>query len=159
MPQMTKSKLSEFEQWWENEGYFEAKKKGLLTEVPDAVEIARLAYQKGLYTSPPPMQCIGKSLGFPTHFIRCDCGGHMLECEVYNWKNGDAGVNFTIWQYGRDGKQIRGWREKLRWCWQILKTGMPWADDIIATNKEARGLAEFILQNVPKEQSNEETKQ
>lgn len=147
-----------FEKWWETEGYFQAKKAGLLGDVPDAVEIARLAYERGLYTAPPSMESFGKSLNFPTHLIRCDCSGHMLECEVYNWQNGESGVNFSIWERGRNGKKIRSWREKFRWCWQILKTGMPWADDIIATNKEARGLAEFILQNVPKEQPNEETK-
>lgn len=155
---------SPFEKWWENKGYFLARDKKLLglegnNTIPDAVEIARLAYEEGLYTSPPPMEVIGKSLNFPTHFIHCNCSGHMLECEVYDWKDGDAGVNFSIWERGRDGKKIRTWREKLRWCWQILRTGMPWADDIIATNKDARGLANFILQNLPKEESNEETKE
>lgn len=148
-------KSTHFEKWWENTGCLLAKQKGILD---DPVEIARLAFEQGLYTTPPEMVALGKSFTFPTHFTKCSCGAHQLECEVYNYKDGDAGVNFTIWEYGRDGKRIHGWKEKFRWCWKILKTGMPWADDIIATNKEARGLAEFILQHVPKEQSNEETK-
>ena len=75
----------------------------------------------------------------------------MFEVERYDYRDGDEGYNFVIWARGRDGKKIYGWREKIRWCWNILKTGSPWADDIIATNKDARGLAEFILQTLPKD--------
>jgi hypothetical protein len=149
---------TDFEKWWENEGYFEAKKKGLLTEVPDAVEIARLAYQKGLYTSPMPVHSASVWANFKSHFIKCSCTCQQLECEVYDYKDGDAGVNFTMWKRGRSGKTLETWKERIRWCWHILTTGSLWADDIIATNQDARGLAEFILQNVPLEQSNEETK-
>ena len=149
---------TQFEKWWENKGLLAARKKGLLEGTPDAVEIARLAFETGLYESPPEFVALGKARNFPTHFVKCDCGGHQLECEVFNYKDGEAGVNFTVWEYGRDGKKIRSWKEKFRWCWNIIKTGMPWADDIIVTNKEARGLASFILQNVPTEQSNEENK-
>lgn len=144
-----------FAKWWENKGYFLAKEKGIL-DAP--VEIARLAYETGLYES--PIMLDGKTLfDFKSHFIKCTCSGHMLEAEVFDYKNGDVGVNFSIWERSRDGKQITSWKEKFRWCWHILKTGCPWADDIIATNKEARGLAEFLLQNLPKEETNEETKQ
>jgi hypothetical protein len=95
---------------------------------------------------------------FKSHFIKCNCGCQMFEVERYDYRDGDEGYNFVIWARGRDGKKIYGWREKIRWCWNILKTGSPWADDIIATNKDARGLANFILQTLPKEESNEETK-
>jgi hypothetical protein len=156
----SKSNLSPFEKWWENKGYFLAKEKGILGDGTcfnhgDPVEIARLAYETGLYQS--PIMISGKDLTvFPSHFIKCSCSGHMLECEVYDYMDGDAGVNFSIWERGREGKKLHTWKERLRWCWHILKTGCLWADDIIATNKEARGLAEFILQNVPKEQPHEE---
>lgn len=152
-----------FEKWWENKGYFLARDKKLLglegnNTIPDAVEIARLAYEEGLQTSPIVVN--GKTLfEFKSHFIKCTCTCQQLECEVYDYKDGDSGVNFSIWCHSRHGKKIHSWKERLRWCWQILRTGMPWADDIIATNKEARGLANFILQNLPKEESNEETKE
>lgn len=139
-----------FEKWWENKGYFKAKERGLLGTVPDAVEIARLAYEEGLQTSPIVVE--GKTLfEFKSHFIKCTCTCQQLECEVYDYKDGDSGVNFSIWSRGRDGKKLHSWKERIRWCWQILRTGMPWADDIIATNKDARELAVFILQNLPQE--------
>jgi len=96
-----------------------------------------------------------------SHFVKCDCGCQQMEVERFDYsyptKTGtivkDEGFNFTIWCRGRDGKRIYGWREKFRWCWNILKTGKPWADDIIVTNKRARGIAKFIIQNLPKEES------
>lgn len=101
---------------------------------------------------------MNKSFEFTSHFVKCTCGCQILEAEVYDYGDGDKGVNFVIWARGRDGKKIYSLKERLRWCWNILKTGSPWADDIIATNQDARGLATFILQNLPKEDSNEETK-
>lgn len=94
---------------------------------------------------------------FKSHFVTCGCSSHMLQVERYDYRDGDDGFNFAIWERGRDGKKLR-FRERLRWCWNILTTGTLWADDIIATNKDAQGVAEFILQNLPKEESNEETK-
>lgn len=91
----------------------------------------------------------------------------MLEAEKYEYtytdpKTGkmvveDTGFNFTVWNRGRHGK-VMTWKERFRWCWNILKTGSPWADDIIATNKDARGLAIFILKNLPSEESDEKAK-
>jgi hypothetical protein len=148
--------LAPFEKWWENTGYFQAKEKGILN---DAVEISRLAFQAGLYTSPIPRKPIGKDseFDFKSHFVKCNCGCQILEVERYDYKDGDEGFNFVVWDRGRQGKRLR-FKERIRWCWNILKTGSPWADDIIATNKDARGLAEFLIQNLPKEDSNEESK-
>lgn len=95
---------------------------------------------------------------FKSHFVKCMCSCQMLEVEKYDYKDGDHGFNFVIWARDRHGKKIFGLKERFRWCWNIIKNGSPWADDIIATNQDARGLAEFILQNLPKEESNEESK-
>lgn len=140
--------LTPFEKWWENKGCLVAKEKNVLN---DPVEIARLAFQAGLHTSPPELN---KNHGFEfkSHFLKCECTCQMLEVERYDYKDGDQGFNFSVWSHGRDGKSMRSWKEKFRWCWRILKTGNPWADDIIATNKNARAVAEFILQNLPNEE-------
>jgi len=81
--------------------------------------------------------------------IKCTCGCQMLEAEVYDYGDGDEGVNFTVWARGRDGKRIWKWKERFRWCWNILTTGSLWADDIIVSNKDAHELAKFIVLNVP----------
>ena len=93
-----------------------------------------------------------------SHFTLCDCSSHMLQTERYKYDDeNDEGFNFAIWHYGNDGN-IRGWKQRFRWCWRILTTGNPWADSIVATNKDARKIAEFILQNLPKEEPHEENK-
>ena len=96
-----------------------------------------------------------------SHFTKCECSSHLLEVERYFYEDVgetettvDDGFNFVCWNYGHDGN-IKGWKERFRWCWRILKTGNPWADSIIASNKNAREIAEFILKNLPKEELNE----
>jgi hypothetical protein len=140
--------VTPFEKWWFSNGVTTAIQKKIIN---DPVEVARLAYHAGLYTSPP---ALNKEHGFDfkSHFLKCECGCQVMEIERYDYKDGDQGFNFTIWNRGRDGKRIVGWKEKFRWCWRIIKTGNPWADDIIATNQNARGVAEFILQNLPHEE-------
>jgi hypothetical protein len=87
-----------------------------------------------------------------TVFIKCDCTSHALECQKYKYdEHGNEGFYLSFWHYGQDTNARKSWKERFRWCWRILKTGNPWADSIIATNKSARELAEFILQNLPKE--------
>jgi hypothetical protein len=95
----------------------------------------------------------------PSKFVKCTCGCNMLEVERYEEsyihegnKVIDRGWYFVIWGRFREGKKIWGLKERFRWCWNILKTGQPWADDIIATDKDARELAEFILKNIPNEE-------
>lgn len=90
-----------------------------------------------------------------SHFVKCDCSSHILECERYCDSDKEQGFNFAVWNYGHDGNERKKWKERFRWCWRILNTGNPWADSIIATNKDARGLANFILKNLPPEETNE----
>ena len=78
-----------------------------------------------------------------SHFTKCDCHSHVLEIERYEYDKFDKGFNITCWHYGHDGN-IRGFKERLRWCWHILKTGKPWADSIIVTDEKAKEIANFI---------------
>jgi hypothetical protein len=85
-----------------------------------------------------------------SHFMKCDCYGHLLEVERYNYKDGDEGFNFTMWRQELDRRNL-SWKERFRWCWHILTKGTPWADHIIATNERAREVAKFILDNLPQD--------
>ena len=84
-----------------------------------------------------------------THFAKCECTSHLLQAERYIYSNTDKGFNFSVWHYGHDGN-IRRWKERFRWCWRILRTGNPWADSIIATDKCALELANFITSELKK---------
>lgn len=101
-----------------------------------------------------------------SHYEKCECSGHMLEVEHYVWewkmqdgstKNED-GFNFACWEMGHRGGSMR-WKERIRWCWQLLTKGTLWADSIMITNEGARRVSEFIIQNIPNERSNDKTRQ
>ena len=56
-------------------------------------------------------------------YTKCDCLSHMLQTERYYFDEHDKGFNFSIWNYGHTGN-IKGWKERFRWCWHILRTGL-----------------------------------
>jgi hypothetical protein len=62
--------------------------------------------------------------------IKCDCLGHSIELEHMEDTNE---IELSVWHYGNDGRELN-WKERLRWCWRILRTGMPWADMIILSS-------------------------
>ena len=76
-------------------------------------------------------------------YTPCDCSSHMLQTERYYINKEDNGFNISAWHYGHNGN-IRRWKERIRWCWRILKTGNPWADSIVLTDDRASELSNFI---------------
>ena len=62
--------------------------------------------------------------------IKCDCHGHSIELEHDEEMNE---IELSVWHYGNDGRELN-WKERFRWCWRILRTGMPWTDMIILTH-------------------------
>ena len=92
-----------------------------------------------------------------SYIVKCDCYGSALEIERDVWDKDYRRFWFSIWKRGRDRGSLC-WRERIRWCWNILTTGNPWADDIIVTDNEAREIAEFILKHLQSEDTNETTK-
>ena len=81
--------------------------------------------------------------------VKCACHGEAIE--VTYWPNEDSPdeIWFSIWDQGFSRPLC--WREKIRWCWNILRTGKPWTDNIIVNPEQAKQVADFInqhLQNV-----------
>ena len=85
-------------------------------------------------------------------YIKCTCGGDLLEIERYKEDHpSDKGFYFVFWNYGQWGKAPMSWRQKLRWCWHILKTGNPWSDMIIIDDEKALEISTFLLKNAEPE--------
>jgi len=82
-------------------------------------------------------------------FYPCEgCGGEGLVFEVNNFfEEGD--VCIALYSIGQYGKQKR-FKERLKWCWRILKTGFPWCDQIIFTLPKAKDFAKSILEEIDK---------
>jgi len=73
-------------------------------------------------------------------FLICDCYDHGLLVEKYN---DEKKVCLSLFERGLDGR-ILSWRDRLRWCWQILRHGMPWSDYIILNEENQKQLKEFL---------------
>lgn len=86
-------------------------------------------------------------------FLKCHCCCSVVEIQSDDWydsaadpKSENPFFNITLWQDGFT--RPLGWRERLRWCGNILRTGNPWADHTIITAPDAQKLAEFILEKL-----------
>lgn len=85
--------------------------------------------------------------------LKCAC--HTEALEITHLPNEDKPDEFwfSIWENGFDSRLSR--RERFRWCWNILRTGRPWGDNIILTPEQAMQVAKFILKHAD---SNENVK-
>lgn len=75
-----------------------------------------------------------------TKSILCSCYNEMLHL-LY-----DDELDFlelSIWGYANDDNKL-SWKNRLRYCWQILKTGRPYNDQIMLKREHAKELKQFI---------------
>jgi hypothetical protein len=82
------------------------------------------------------------------HFFQCDC---CMEGLVFEYDSEYKEVSLALWQYGGYSEKL-DWKNRIRWCWNILRKGLPWVDQIMMKPKEARQLAQSILDNVKEEE-------
>jgi hypothetical protein len=78
-------------------------------------------------------------------FIKCDCGSEMFEIRYSIWESEfvvDRNFNLTMWYMGKSHPMT--FKERLRWCWRILRTGDPWGDGIIVSENTAKKISEYI---------------
>lgn len=79
-------------------------------------------------------------------YYKCECETHLLTLE--KWEDDqDAELDeFCIATFSMThrGNLSMTWRERFRWCWQILRKGNVWADMVTLTRKDAKQLAADI---------------
>lgn len=82
-------------------------------------------------------------------YIKCDCGGDLLELERYVEESpSDRGFQIAFWDYGQWGRAPMSWKQRIRWCWNVLKTGCPWSDMVMINDEKALEISNFILKNI-----------
>ncbi len=90
-------------------------------------------------------------------FFKCNCGAEVVHIEREidildkNKDAWDASVDFAMFHYGTENMRPT-LKEKLRHCWQILKTGKNYPDNIIMNIDEARSMGEFLIKITDAEQ-------
>lgn len=70
----------------------------------------------------------------------CDCHTHGFTVNG----NEELGVIFmSFWAMGQAGNKLR-WRDRLRWCWNILRSGEPYDDEVVLSPDGAMELASAL---------------
>jgi hypothetical protein len=92
-----------------------------------------------------------------TTVIECECGTHLLQVqsdsEHYQHFDGSKQVVQSIYlmMFGY-GNQKRGFWDRLSIAWKYLKTGKLYADQLTLDPEEAKKLADFINEQIEKQQ-------
>ena len=77
------------------------------------------------------------------YYFKCDCGHAIIE--VYKWADDQPPlVNLSFYEIGLNKDNRYGWREKLRHCWKIIKTGSAYADEFVFSSEDASRFAKTI---------------
>ena len=77
-------------------------------------------------------------------FVECDCHSHVIVVNKMDEDGyGDFEYCMAFFERGYDGR-ILSFKNRLRWCWHILRYGHPWTDSIILDRNKAKRLGEFL---------------
>lgn len=71
-------------------------------------------------------------------FIKCECSSHMIEIEF----DGDL-YYFSFWELSRNNV-ILSYRERIRWAFKILFSGIPWVDSVVLSENKVNEMVEFL---------------
>jgi len=74
-------------------------------------------------------------------FFRCACHGEGLHV---SYDPEDKMRYITMWQAGYAGVGSIPWRQRFRHIWKILRTGVPWHDQVVLSECEAFKIAAFL---------------
>jgi hypothetical protein len=81
-----------------------------------------------------------------TKFFECSCHTEGIflseECE--------GTVSLAFFRNGFKGR-ILNLRDRIRFCWQILRTGIPYADEVMLYQENAKKLGEALIEFANKE--------
>ena len=61
-----------------------------------------------------------------TKYIRCSCGSEILVLDKW-----DDEICLSIWDNGYSCDNRLSIRQRIRWCWQIIRKGKPFTDQMV----------------------------
>lgn len=79
------------------------------------------------------------------HFVECDCHseGIMISCDD---TDPFPNINLAIFSHGKYHNNSLSFKEKLRYCWNVIRKGRPFEDDIMLRQETAKELANILLE-------------
>jgi hypothetical protein len=78
-------------------------------------------------------------------FIKCECHGEGLGIE---YDADDQYYYLSMWNHGFNNK-ILPWKERVRFCWQLLTKGKAFNDELILNQESVDILVSFLNKNRP----------
>lgn len=70
-----------------------------------------------------------------SRFVKCVDGAEAIEICLDNEEPCAPLIYISMWKLGNDNRPL-SFKEKLIWIWNIIKTGNPWADQIVFNHSE-----------------------
>ena len=79
-------------------------------------------------------------------YYECDCHteGIMMSYE-YNESEGLPLIDIAFFQHGFVGRYPLSFLQRFRWAWYLIKTGIPFLDGVILSQRNAKRLSEDLL--------------
>lgn len=62
-----------------------------------------------------------------TKYIKCSCAGELISLEKWD----DHLICLSLWERGFKNNNKLTFGERIRWCWEILRTGKPFTDSVL----------------------------
>ncbi len=79
-------------------------------------------------------------------FYECSCGGEGIMMSYENEDNGIPSIDMAFFKHGfSDARQPLTFKERCRWCWNIIRKGRPFLDGVMLNQNIAKELAEDLL--------------
>jgi len=94
-------------------------------------------------------------------YFRCECycEGIQIERDIEIFDHDKEAFNVHIYfaklHYGTNNN-MPTLKEKIRYCWRILKTGRIYADEVIFSVDKTRELGNYLLEIISEENINQE---
>jgi hypothetical protein len=76
-----------------------------------------------------------------TKTIRCSCYHEMLHL---SWDEELNILDMSIWAPYSTNTTM-SWKQRLRYCWQILTKGRPYGDQVVMEKEHIAELADFLV--------------
>jgi hypothetical protein len=79
------------------------------------------------------------------YFVECECHGEgiMIGCDDID---PFPSLYLAIFSHGKYKNNELSLKEKLRYCWNVIKTGRPFEDEILLRQETAKELANHLLE-------------
>lgn len=77
-------------------------------------------------------------------FIECDCHSEGIMVS-YDDTDPYPNINLAIFSHGKYKNNTVSFKEKLRYCWHLFRTGNPFDDEIMLRQETARELGKALL--------------